>query len=467
VRTLRLLLVEPPFYCLYKNGYGLCKAPLGLASLAAYALAHADVDVLLHNADFHPAPEPFAIPYLAGPGYAAYRQALVAKEHPAFAAVDQTVAAFAPDVVGITVRTPLLAAARIVAQRVRRLAPEAVILAGGPHPSIDYAGLLAHPEFDAAVVGEGEATLAACLNGLSRGRLPADVPGLATRRDGTATYVAPRPPLADLDALPFPGSLAPGRWVRGESYPARAFGHVFTSRGCPRRCAYCSSAGVWGRRVRCRSIPNILEELSLLAGRGVSHVHFDDDTFGPTPDRLITLCRELEEARLGLTFGCETHVSLINGRTVAALAGAGFSTVQLGLESGDDAMLSRVGKGFTVAQARLAATRVKDAGLRLEAFFMVGFPDETEESLAATRRLMETLPCDKRIYSIFTPYPGTRLYARCLEQGTIGPDFDPSRHNHQSPENAFCPAIAPERFRRLAGEIEALCAATNAAARPA
>lgn len=466
MRPLRLLLVEPPFYRLYKNGYGLCKAPLGLASLAAYALAHEDVEVLILNADFHPDPEPFAIPYLAGQGYAAYRQALVAKDHPAFSEVDQTVTAFAPDVVGITVRTPLLASARIVADRVRRLAPEAVILAGGPHPSIVGEALLVHPEFDAAVVGEGEGTLAACLNGLSRGRLPADEPGLAVRRDGVAVRAAPRSPLADLDALPFPGSLAPGRWVRGDAYPAQAFGHVFASRGCPRRCAYCSSAGVWGRRVRCRSIPNILEELSLLAGRGVKHVHFDDDTFGPTPDRLIALCRELETARLGLTFGCETHVSLINERTVAALAGAGFSTVQLGLESGDDAMLSRVGKGFTVAQARLAAAQVKSAGLRLEAFFMVGFPDETEESLDATRRLMETLPCDKRIYSIFTPYPGTQLYKRCLEQGTVGPDFDPSRHNHQSPENAFCPAIAPDRFRRLAGEIEALCAAKNAARPP-
>jgi radical SAM superfamily enzyme YgiQ (UPF0313 family) len=464
---LRLLLVDPPFFRLYKKTYGLCKAPLGCASLAVSALRQADVEVLVCNADFHPDPEPFTIPYLAGAGYAAYRRALAEETHPAFLDVDRAVAAFGPDVVGIAVRTPLLASARIVARRVKRLAPEAFILAGGPHPSVVGEAILRCPEFDAAVLGEGEATLAACLQGLRRGRFPAEESGLVVRREGRAVRTPPRPPIEDLDALPFPGSLAPQRLVGGEDYPAKAFGHVFVSRGCPRHCAYCASGGVWGRLVRCRSIPSVLAELSLLADRGVRHVHFDDDTFGVTPDRLLALCRELELARLGLSFGCETHVSLINERSVEALARAGFATVQLGLESGDNGMLAKVGKGFTVEQARQAAQRVKGAGLRLEAFFMVGFPDETEETLAATRSLMEDLPCDKIIYSIFTPYPGTPLFDQCEQRDLIAPDFDPSRHNHQSPENAFCRAIAPRRFRELAGKIEALAAAKNAAARQA
>jgi radical SAM superfamily enzyme YgiQ (UPF0313 family) len=147
------------------------------------------------------------------------------------------------------------------------------------------------------------------------------------------------------------------------------------------------------------------------------------------------------------------------------MARAGFTTVQLGLESGDDAMLRRIGKGFTVKQAVEAARLVKSAGLRLEAFIMAGFPDETEGSLGATRRLMETLDADKLIYSIFTPYPGTPLFEECRRLGLIGRGYDYSLHSHQSPENGFCPKIGKERFRSLASELESLVAAKNAASR--
>ncbi len=467
MRPLRLLLVEPPFHRLYKDGYGLCKLPLGLAHLAAAAMRLAHVEVRVCNADFHPAPEPFDARFLAGGGWEACRAALDSQEHPAFDALERAARDFGPDVAGVSVRTPTLATALIAARRIRRAAPGALLLAGGPHPSLMGPEMLRHAEFDAAALGEGEATLVELLTTLGQGRGLETVAGLIARCGGNIVTTAPREPIADLDSLPFPGSLPTEAIVDGPDYPARAFGYVFASRGCPHRCGYCSSRGVWGRRVRFRSAQSVVAELERLAARGAGHVHFDDDTFGSTPTRLLALCQALEQARLGLSYSCETHVALVNETSAAALARAGFVTVQLGLESGDDAMLARVNKGFDVPRAERAAALIRGAGMRLEAFFMVGFPDETEASLAATRRLMERLDCDKLIYSIFTPYPGTPLYERCRDLGLIGPDYDPSRHNHQSPENAFCPGIAPGRFRALASEIEALVAARNTAARRA
>lgn len=465
MRPLRLLLVDPPFYRLYKDGYGLCKLPLGPASLAGAVLAEGLAEVRVVNADFHPDPEPFAPDYLAEEGYAAFRRHLDDPASPAFIAVRRSIEIFAPDVVGITVRTPALASALLCARLAREVAPQALLVAGGPHPSVAGKELLAHPEFDAAVAGEGEATMAALIRAMACGLDPATADGLVLRRDQAIMATPPRSPLADLDALPFPARFAPQFLEDYTLYPPQAFGFIFSARGCPHGCAYCSSRGVWGRQVRFRSVESVVAELTLLRDRGVTHVHFDDDTFGVTESRFLTLCKALAEARLGLTYSCETHVRCVSEATVTGLARAGFTTVQLGLESGDDAMLERIGKGFTVAQARRAAGLVKAAGMRLEAFFMVGFPAETEDSLARTRRLMETLPCDKRIYSIFTPYPGTPLFEECRRLGLIGPSHDFSRHNHQSPENAFCPGIAPSRFRALAREIEALVTARNAASR--
>jgi len=465
MRPLRLLLIDPPFYRLYKDSYGLCKLPLGAASLAAWAERHLDIEVRVLNADFHPAPEQFSVPFMASEGFAAYRRALAGDGHPVFGAVADAVQRFEPDVVGITVRTPALASARIVARIVKRLNPEIFVLAGGPHPSLTGEAMLGLPEFDAAVAGEGEQTLCGFFSGFACGQIPKSEPGLILRRGDAAKAAPPRAPLENLDLLPFPASIRPETLIDRQAYPLKAFGYVFASRGCPRRCGYCSSHGVWGDGVRLRSNASILEELGQLAGQGVTHVHFDDDTFGVTKPRLISLCRALEAAGMGLSYSCETHVSLIDETTAQALARAGFATVQLGIESGDDAMLAAVGKGFTVRRAERAAGLIKAAGMRLEAFFMAGFPEETIETLAATRSLMERLPCDKIIYSIFTPYPGTPLFERCASFGLIGPDFDPSRHNHQSPENAFCPRITPKRFRELAGEIERLVAQRNVATR--
>lgn len=467
MKPLRLLLVEPPFHRLYKDSYGLCKLPLGLGSLAATARTLDGVEVLVCNADFHPAPEPFDVRFLAGDGWQACRTVMATGEHPALDALERVAREFQPHVAGVCVRTPTLTQSLLAARRLRRGAPDALLLAGGPHPSIVGPALLRHPEFDALVLGEGEATLRELLHALASGREVRNVPGLVVRGREGIVSTPPRPLLDDLDALPFPGALPVEDIVDGADYPARAFGYVFASRGCPHACGYCSSRGVWGRRVRFRSPENVVAELELLAARGVRHVHFDDDTFGVTPPRLAALCRALEQARLGLSYSCETHVSLVDGASAAALSRAGFVTVQLGLESGDDAMLARVGKGFDTAQAERAAAHIRDAGMRLEAFFMVGFPDETKESLAATRRLMERLHCHKLIYSIFTPYPGTPLFERCRELGLIRPGQDPSQYNHQSPENAFCPRIPADRFRTLASEIEALVSERNNAARQA
>lgn len=465
MNPLRVLLIDPPFYRLYKDTYGLCKYPLGMAHLAATIREFTAAEVRVINVDFHPSPEPFSAAYLTTEGFASYRRNLTDQDHPAYDRLQRCLHDFTPNLVGITVRTPVLGSALLCARIVKATVPEALVVAGGPHPTVTGADLLAHPDIDMVALGEGESTIKDIITAMASSIPPESVPGLIIRRNGHFRWTGSRSMPADIDSLPFAHKYAEDVLEDYGHYPPSAFGYVFSSRGCPFGCAFCSSPSVWGRKVRCQSPERLLAELAALRRRGVTHVHFDDDTFGLTEKRLLVVCRALEEAQLGLTFSAETHVRLISEASVAAMARAGFSRVQLGLESGDNNILARIGKGITVEQALTAARRIKDAGLGLEAFFMVGFPEETETSLAATRRLMEILDCDKLIYSIFTPYPGTRLYHHCLQVGLIRPDHDYSRHNHQSPENCFCPQIPPDRFRILAQEIETLVTAKNAMAR--
>ncbi|MFZ5584616.1 MAG: B12-binding domain-containing radical SAM protein [Thermodesulfobacteriota bacterium] len=454
-RSRRLLLVEPPFYRLFDERYSLCRYPLALGYLAA-AAAGAGWRARAYNADFAGPGRPLSVRHLAGDGHRRYLACLADAQAPIWQEVEAVVRAEAPAVVGVSLKSACLASGRRVAAIAKRLDPGALVLAGGPHPSAAPEQVLADANFDLCVIGEGERTLAELLRCLEAGGDLRQAPGLAFRGEGGVVRTAPRPLMPGLEGLPRPLTDAARVLVDHDRYPARALGHVMATRGCPQRCAYCGSHGLWGRRPRLRPPGEVTAELAAMRAAGVERVHFDDDTFGVTPAYLESLCAALAKGVPGLAWSCETHVRLIDQANLERMQAAGCRTIQLGVESGSDRILAAVGKGFTVAQALAACRLVKRQGLRLEVFIMAGFPQETEASLRETIAVAADLDCDKVIYSLFTPHPGTEAHRLCLSLGLVDPDQDFSPYHHQSPRNHYCPAIAPGRFRELAAELEDL-----------
>ncbi|MFH1057517.1 MAG: radical SAM protein [Pseudomonadota bacterium] len=454
-RDRRLLLIEPPFYRLFDPAYSLCRYPLGLAYLAAAATA-AGWQARAYNADFAGPGLPFSVRHLAGEGHQRYLACLADPIAAIWSEVEAVLRREAPAVVGLSLKSTCLASGRLVAALAKRLDPGVLVVAGGPHPSARPEQVLADPNFDLCVIGEGEQTLTDLLTCLDAGGEAAAVPGVAARVAGKIVRAAPRPLLADLDRLPDPIPGMAQTLIDYDCYPAKALGHLMATRGCPQRCTYCGSHSLWGRRPRFRSPERVVDQLSALRAAGVERVHFDDDTFGVTPAYLRRLCAAMARDLPGLGFSCETHVRLIDPANLDSLQQAGCHTIQLGVESGSDAILQAVRKGFSVAQAREACRLVKRQGLRLEVFIMAGFSQETEASLRETMALVADLDCDKVIYSLFTPHPGSEAHDLCRSLGLIAPDQDFSLHHHQSPQNYYAPAIAPERFRDLAAEMEAL-----------
>ena len=139
---------------------------------------------------------------------------------------------------------------------------------------------------------------------------------------------------------------------------------------------------------------------------------------------------------------------------------AGCKSIQIGVESGNDWMLKKIRKGINTNDVLETCRIIKKYKIHLQTFFIVGFPDETLESLNDTIDFMFKIPVDTIIYSIFTPYYGTELFKDCEEKGIIPDDFDVSLYNHQSPENYFCPNIPKEIFtnkiRKLENKIDRL-----------
>jgi radical SAM superfamily enzyme YgiQ (UPF0313 family) len=107
-----------------------------------------------------------------------------------------------------------------------------------------------------------------------------------------------------------------------------------------------------------------------------------------------------------------------------------------------------------VEEALRACQLIKRQGIELHAFFIVGFPQETEETLDETLSLMQQIKSDQLIYSVFTPYPGTEAFSYCEEKGLIKDVHDLSLYHHRSPANCFCLNISPEKFRTKVSKIE-------------
>ncbi|MFW6132610.1 MAG: B12-binding domain-containing radical SAM protein [Planctomycetota bacterium] len=457
-----ILLVEPPFGRLFKPTYSLERFPLSLAYLAGAVLRDTNWRVRAVNADFTPRSEPISVRWLAGKGFARYRRALEDPRGGIWDELRSVLERVGPDVVGISATSQTFASARVVA-RLARETGDPLVIVGGPHPSLVGAEALSD-EFDVAVRGEGERTLVELLGAVEDGRDLAGIDGLVYRNGGTVAETPPREPVADLDALGFAHAGA-AALVGRPGYPPGAFRYVFATRGCPYNCFFCGSRGVWGRRVRFRTPGHVAAELRALRRMGVRQVHFDDDTFGVDRAYLRELCRAIRTDCPRLLWSCEMHVKGVDDDALATMRRSGCCSVQLGIESGNDEMLRVIGKDITADQALAACRAVRRHRMELVAFFMVGFPDETEATLDDTAAAMSACDADVLVYSIFTPYPGTEAYASCRARGLIGDDYDPAMHHHQSPANCFCEHIPPERFRRRVERIEAMVDRHNAARR--
>jgi len=212
---------------------------------------------------------------------------------------------------------------------------------------------------------------------------------------------------------------------------------------------------LWKRKVRFRSIDSVIQEIQGLRKKGVKRIRFDDDTFGINRQYIYDLCHALITHCPGVKWDCEMHVKLVDNETISLMKQAGCRLIQLGIESGNNEILKAIHKNITIEQALAACKIIRKHGIQLEAFFMIGFPQETEKTLHDTVVAMKKAKC-QIVYSIYTPYPGTEGFEFCKKKGLIDETFDMSLYNHQSPANSFCVNIPQDRFRILASQVETL-----------
>ncbi|HPD13626.1 MAG TPA: radical SAM protein [Planctomycetota bacterium] len=359
-----------------------------------------------------------------------------------------------PDLIGLTALTPSIRDAGRLAERAHQLAPQARIILGGFHATMEPEQTLRdHPVIDFLCIGEGEETLAELCALLDAGQ-PADgLPGLAWRSGDRVEFGPPRERIADLDLLPSPHAfydldyyLDAGSFTYQYGYRCAS---VIASRGCPFRCRFCSVPGKYIQP----SPQHVADEIAALLRRGADGVFFRDSTFTIRREWVLAFCEAVQRRRLRFHWIANARPDRVDDELLAAMKRAGCFALCYGAESGRDHVLEYYGKDHTVADTRRAVAATKRAGIRVIAYFMLGAPIETRADIEASHALARELGAERTIWKIFAPLPGCAIYNELKARG-VPLDFEAIRTDRASyPLADMTEAELEARFRELQREF--------------
>jgi anaerobic magnesium-protoporphyrin IX monomethyl ester cyclase len=348
---------------------------------------------------------------------------------------------FQPGYVGLTAVVTQAENAYRIGQAVREHYEGAKIIMGGVHATFLPEEALTRSSADVVVVGEGEETLTDLICAWEQGRDISSVLGIAYLHEGSLKLTGERPFIDHLDELPLPSyPLVPlGLYQTSECMVPGAQHkavHVLTSRGCPNSCSYCASPKLYKRRVRWRSIDNVMKELRLLKAMDISWVHFHDDNFLLDPARVRLLCRRLRSEGLGVSWTC-----LANVATVAAhpdilneMKESGCLAVEIGVESGDEKVLRILKGSQDLSLIRNAVRYLREAQITA-GFLMMGYTiGETLETPYLSLRFLYELmfgalesdiipPLDTSMLTLWghtaRASPGSEFYLQAPHHGRV------------------------------------------------
>lgn len=324
--------------------------------------------------------------------------------------------------VGISALTVQYPGARRAVEIIRSESPGSTIVLGGPHPSVLPEQTLAETGADYVIRGEGEQPLVKLVQALEAGGAINSVPSLAFRESGKVK-LNPVPPIAmEPDDIPLPAydllNLRPyfdlkfSEYVRPGSRPMQ----IFTSRGCPFQCTFCHD--LFGKRFRARSPQKVLDEVLMLrCNYGVDEFLIYDDIFNLDMDRAKSIFRLVLQSgiKVGFSFPNGLRAEMMDEGLMSLMAAAGVHTVTVAVESASQRMQRVMKKRLKLPKVEIFLRLAKRYGMRTQAFFIIGFPEETLAEIHQTIRFARNLrDLDYAFFSFATPYPGTEL-ARSVE----------------------------------------------------
>ena len=317
-----------------------------------------------------------------------------------------------PDYLVISTTTPTIKLDLRACVEAKKALPSIITIAKGAHFlrfNIDI--LEAAPDLDIIIRGEPEETLRDFL----AGTIPiGEIHGLTWRSPSGIINNPDRRYIDDLDSLPFPARhlVDNTRYVRPDNGKVQAV--IKVARGCPFNCFFCLATPVSGAKVRRRSPENIIQEIRLCIERGIRNFLFWSDIFNMDRDWVVRLCEMIMASGLNFTWATNTRVDTIDLEMARLMKRAGCTLVSIGVESGNQEILNKLGKKSNLKKIRESFRIIRKAGLQSFAYYIIGLPWDTRETVEETIRLSIELGSDYANFFTATAFPGTRFFDYAL-----------------------------------------------------
>lgn len=391
---MKVLFVNPPQTASKYKFMGVIAPPLGIAYMAG-VLQENNIDVEILDAS---------------------------AEDMDFKDVEKELLKRKPDLVALTALTPTIGRSLETAQVVKETLPDSIVVMGGYHPTFNFIETLEDENVDIVIRGEGEYIMLNLVQALENQSSLHDVKGIVFEdKNSKEIVVNPEAPLIqDLDELPFPAlNLLPMKKYRLLDMDTHMT-TMITTRGCPMQCSFCSSAAMHGKKIRERSVENIVDEIEYLkTNYNIDTIAFMDDTFTLKKRKVMAICDEILKRNIEIMWGCTSRVDTLDEKLLKKMKEAGCITIFIGVESADQQQLDNMCKNTTIAKIENAFKIAHKLKIRTIASVALGMPGDTKEIMNKTVKFVHKLKPNYAIYSLATPYPGTRFYKEAFEKNLI------------------------------------------------
>ena len=350
-----------------------------------------------------------------------------------------------PDVVMTTNITPSIFKAQAIMKLAKKVNPKIRTIMGGIHSTFMYPQVLSEaPETDYVVRGEGEEVTVNLIKEIAAGtdmQNRGDITGIAYIDNEGKVFATPaHPVIEDLDTLSPDWSLYD--WDKYIYTPLNCRLAVPNfARGCPFTCTFCSQWQFW-RRYRARSPKLFVDEIEVLVKQHkVGFFILADEEPTINKQKFVSLCQELIDRKLDVTWGINTRVTDImrDADLLPFFRRAGLVHVSLGTEAASQMNLNRFRKETTIEENKLAIKLLQKNGIVAEAQFVMGLEHETPETIEETYQLCKDWDPDMANWTIYTPWPFSDLFKELGDRVEVR---DYSKYNFVTP------IIKPDNMER-------------------
>ncbi|MDD5027802.1 MAG: radical SAM protein [Candidatus Omnitrophica bacterium] len=285
------------------------------------------------------------------------------------------------------------------------------IISFGYLPTLYYKDIFQKfPLVNYIIIGEPEATFMELSAAILAGTKDlSHIGGLAINESSGITVSGKRENSIELDSLPLPNR----RLLRNDRYAdpflKKPMTSVVTSRGCPYNCAFC--VNFYGRAFRQRSAKNVIRELKqIVTDYNIRSIRFMDDNFTIDKNRIIEICKGIIDNKLRLNWTCLSRIDTLDKETLAWMSESGCRAVFLGIESGSQKVLDYYKKGYTVDLIKRQCRLIKESGIDIVSWFIIGAPVETAEDVKLSLKLSLEINSDFVCINELQLMPTTALF---------------------------------------------------------